>query len=78
MLFINFNSGREQVLTLLNSILNKIENQSKLKDVDERILLEIVPISELVQEPMYSLIVNHNICGIREKSISLLQKFGNL
>ena len=76
-LFINFDGRREEVLMLLQLILDKIENQPKSKNISDKTLLEIVPIFELVQEPMYSLIINHNICGIREKCISLLQKFSN-
>jgi len=74
-LFSNFNGRKEEILTLLEFILTKIENQPKSKDMSDKMLLEIVPIFELVEEPMYSHIVNHNICGIREKCISLLQKF---
>ena len=76
-LFINFNGRREEVLTLLQLIFNRIENHPKSKNISDKTLLEIVPIFELVQEPMYSLIINHNICGIREKCISLLHKFSN-
>ena len=41
-------------------------------------VLEILPIAELVQEPMYSIIVDHNICAMREKSIALFQRYDNL
>ena len=73
-LLINFNGQKYHLLAALKNILNQVENQFKEERIDEIMLLEIVPIDQLVQEPMYSSIVDHNISGMKERSIALLKK----
>ena len=77
-LFIKFDGNHLRIKTALNNILGSVEKQFKNEDINEEMVLEILPILELVQEPMYSIIVDHNICAMREKSIALFQRYDNL
>ena len=77
-LFADFDGKNERILTMLIDILNHVETELENGDDYEQTLLEVLPIDELVQEPMYSKIVGHNICGIKEKSIALLNRYDNL
>ena len=73
-LFLNFDGNNERILAALHKILSSVEKQYRNEYVNETMVLEVLPIVELVQEPMYSKIVDHNICAMREKSIALLQR----
>ena len=77
-MFADFDGKNERILTMLIDILNHVETELENGDDYEQTLLEVLPIDELVQEPMYSKIVGHNICGMKEKSIALLNRYDNL
>ena len=77
-IFTEFDGDSERILTVLKNILHHVETQVKEGYMNGNVLLEILPVVDLVEEPMYSLIVAQNICGIREKSSALLERFDNL
>ena len=77
-IFAEFDGNNDRIVNLLTEIMNHVKTTPKDRYGNEKVLLEIFPIVDLVEEPIYSLIVAHNIGGIREKSIALLQKYDKL
>ena len=77
-LFFEFDGESGELTESLKNILNNVEANGQVGFPNEEMLLEILPITHLVEERMYSLLVAHNISGIREKSISLLEYCDNL
>ena len=62
---------------MLKDVLKWVQSEkTDTKGEEPRKLLEILLITDITQEPIYSLVVAQNIRGIREKCLTLLDQYG--